>query len=234
MKKLKLLAMLGALGGVLLFGTGCNSIEQPIDENYTGTYSCYEYSGSMKVTSKTVSGEDILMPKFILNGNELEGYVVSWKAADFNYYSNQKFDFEADSTAIAYSGGTQLKYTGTHEYEGEFFENAKTYDIKLKYYEEKILWFAKNKPENSSNAVSYDYFDDDMDTYDVSLNADYDDVGLLAEDCSGISADDNDETSVLEKNGFTVSEDIDARDSIDEGAYAYDVESSATENRVGL
>ena len=176
MKKLKLIAVLGTLGGVLLFSTGCNSTEQPIDDKYTVSYSCYEYSGSLNITKTTVSGEQIYMPTFTLNGKDCDGYIIGWKPVAFDYFSNKTFKFEANTTAITYSGGNEIKVTGTHEYEGKFADNAKTYDVHLNYADGKSLWFAKYKPTNSSNTVSRDYPNDYIDAYDVTLNDDYDDA----------------------------------------------------------
>lgn len=223
MKKLKLLAMLGAFGGVLLFGTGCNQTEQPIDEKYTGTFSNIHH-GSMKVTTTTISSKNgVVLPTCVIDGVEKEtsNYFIRWDPVDFNYYSNQKYDFTADVRAGDVDGyTTYLK--GKTKFTGQFSENKYTYDVSLVYkdggslIDKDGILFSMNKPATSSVAVYRNSVDEDTYTYDMN------------------PSDDNNETDLLEENNITVSGNSESHDSVDDDTHSYDVNPSDADSAASL
>lgn len=221
MKTLKLLAMLGALGGVLLFGTGCNSTEQPIDEKYTGDYSCPSH-GKMTITKTTIYSNGGLkaIPTCKIDGKKENTVdrLITWDPVAFNYHSDQKYDFTADVTArnIDYSG---IPISGKAEFEGMFTDNAYTWDVSVVYEDsdfiKRAIWFSKQKPSNSAVAIACDGVDENSCTYDMNAN-----IGDA-------------ETDLLEENSTTFSEENESHDNVDD-IHSYDIISNVADSTTNL
>lgn len=133
MKNLKLLAMLGALGGVLLFSTGCNSTKKPLDVKYTGAYT--HNGGTIEVTKTTVSSKrGVKLPVLTVNKKQYEPtggyYNVKWSSTSFDYFSDHSYKFTADVTATDIDS-RQTTIKGKSDFRGRFGEQLETYSITI-------------------------------------------------------------------------------------------------------
>ena len=137
MKKIRLVNAFLFMICIITYCTACNSTVTPIPDEYTGTYNAKQY-GSMVITSTTVSSSQLLLPQCVIGGTYCEGLIVSWEKTAFNYYSNQTFDF---SPYLVSTSGEK----GNSKFTGDFLERTDTYDLYLKYYDGKKMWFARNK-----------------------------------------------------------------------------------------
>lgn len=116
----------------------CNSTEDPLPAEYTGTYSNEQY-GSIEVTAEEISSKMIQLPECTMDGKKLEVVMLEWDGVPFEYNKEKKFSFTANAKD-AISGKS-----GKVDFNGYLEENLFTYDAWLYYAEGKAAWLAKDK-----------------------------------------------------------------------------------------